>query len=54
MADNHHVDNNFILSTDLKPGFDTTEEASLTKKSKTIRTVIAVAAVVIFILLVIF
>lgn len=45
-------ENNFILSTDLKPGYDTAEPTE-TKKSKTIKMVIGVAAVAIFLLLVI-
>ena len=53
MADDNHVENNFILSPDLKPGHDTTEEATQTKKSKTIKIVIAVAAVAILLLLMI-
>ena len=45
-------ENNFILSTDLKPGYDTAEPTQ-TQKSKTMKWVIGIAAVTIFLLLVI-
>ncbi len=49
---NNHNDNNFILSTDLKPGYDTAEPTQ-TKKSKYIKIGIAVAAIALFVILVI-
>ena len=44
-------DNNFILSTDLKPGYDTAEPTE-TKKSKTTKWIIAGIAIAIFVLLI--
>ncbi len=52
MQNDTHNDNNFILSTDLKPGYDTAEPNE-TKKSKTIKWIIAGVAVAVFVLLVI-
>lgn len=51
MQNDTQNENNFILSTDLKPGYDTAEPTQ-TKKSKTIKIAIAVAAVAIFLLLI--
>lgn len=53
MKNDNHVDNNFILSTDLTPGYDTAEPTQ-TKKSKYIKIGIVVAAVAVFILLMLF
>lgn len=52
MANENRNDNNFILSTDLKPGYDTAEPTQ-TEKSKYIKIGIAVAAIAVFLLLVI-
>ncbi|MBR5318302.1 MAG: hypothetical protein IKU46_01745 [Peptococcaceae bacterium] len=52
MANDNHNDNNFILSTDLKPGYDTAEPTQ-TKKSQYIKIGITVAAIALFVILVI-
>ena len=52
MSNDTQNENNYILSTDLKPGYDTAEPTQ-TEKYKTIKRVIGVAAEVIFLLLVI-
>ena len=52
MSNDTQNENNFILSTDLKPGYDTATPTE-TKKSKTMRWVIGIAAVAVFLLLVI-
>jgi hypothetical protein len=53
MADNNRNNNsNFILSTDLKPGYDTAEPTQ-TKKEKYIKIGIAVGAIALFLLMVI-
>ncbi len=52
MADNNRNDSNFILSTDLKPGYDTAEPTQ-TKRDKYIKIGIAVGAIALFLLLVI-
>lgn len=52
MSNDTQNENNFILSTDLKPGYDTAEPTQ-TKKSKTIKWVIGIAAIAVFLLLVI-
>ncbi|MBQ2448879.1 MAG: hypothetical protein II270_02470 [Peptococcaceae bacterium] len=53
MADNNRNNNsNFILSTDLKPGYDTAEPTQ-SKKDKYIKIGIAVAAIALFVILVI-
>ena len=50
MADKNRNDSNFILSTDLKPGYDTAEPTQ-TKKDKYIKIGIAVAAIALFVIL---
>ena len=52
MADKNRNDSNFILSTDLKPRYDSAEPTQ-TKKDKYIKIGIAVAAVALFVILVI-
>ena len=52
MNNDNHVDNNFILSTDLTPGYDTGAPTE-TKKSKYIKLGIAAAAIAVFIILVV-
>ena len=52
MSNDTQIENNFIFSTDLKPGYDTAAPTE-TKKSKTMRWVIGIAAVAVFLLLVI-
>lgn len=51
MQNDTQNDNNFILSTDLKPGYDTAEPTQ-TQKSKTTKIVIGVVAIAIFLLLI--
>ena len=51
MANDNRNDNNFILSTDLKPGYDTAEPTE-TKKSKYIKIGIAAAAIALFVILI--
>lgn len=52
MSNDTQNENNFILSTDLKPGYDTAEPTQ-TQKSKTIKWVIGIVAIAVFLLLII-
>lgn len=51
MKNDNHTENNFILSTDLTPGYDT-GEPNETSKSKYVKIGITIAAIAVFIILV--